>query len=167
MPNHEQNSAITSRYRCITRPIRPRIPSPTLPMPPAALRSPPTSLDDNSRAGQKRPADDTAPHTPTGWPTQGAKHRGTDSGHQRPAHDTTTLTDDRRQQYTCPTYDMGSRPEQHSPRIPPPPTSPAILDTTSDQTRHTAMPGPTKTALPKPRRGPIPPPSCRRLVPPT
>jgi len=116
-----------------------------VPMPPPALGSPPPSLDDNSRAGQKRPADDTAPHTPTGWPTKVANQRGISSGHQRPAQDTTTIIDDRRQQYTGPTYDMGPRPEQQGPTPQASPQSTAILDsmddlqeaTTPDNTRRT------------------------------
>ena len=81
------------------------------------------SLDDNSRAGQKRPADDTASPTSKGWPTKDAKHTEPGTGHQTPAQQTTAITDARPQQYTRPAGDMGPQPQQQGPTPPAPPTA--------------------------------------------
>ena len=74
-----------------------------------------------------------SPQSPTRW------HSGQGAGHQRPAQNTTILTDARRQHYTPPPGDMGPRPEQQHP-TPPTPTY-------------------------RPR--PVTPPSCHRLQPTT
>ena len=141
-----------------TRPTRPRLLPTPLPTPPPPLSSPPPSLDDSSRAGQKRPADDTASHTPTGWPTKDAKHRGISSGHQRPAQDTTTLTDDRRQQYTAQhtiwAPDLNNRALRHRRHHsrPPPLTPWTILRKPRHPTTHEAPHATTAATHPAPTK---------------
>ena len=129
-----------------TRPTRPRLLPAPLPTPPPPLTSPPPSLDDSSRAGQKRSADDTASHTPTAWSPKVTKHTGQDADHQSPEHHTKAITDVRPQQYTHPAGDMGPRPQHQGPTPQASPHTTATLGSlTCHQTQLTAIATPQAT----------------------
>ena len=153
-----QSSPATEGCSSGTRPTRPRLLPTPLPTPPPPLSSPPPSLDDRSRAGQKRPADDKEPHTTTRWSPKVPNQRGFSSGLPRPAPDTNTLTDDSRQQYTHPTYGMGPRTEQKDPMPPRPTTSPATHPSPAQHTNAiTPAAGPGDMGPRTPQHGPTPP----------